>query len=125
MERLIDEAKKALECCTNDNNWNCNECPYSRYEPFCKDNLRHDLILFLKILEQLREKEKMTGVFATDGTEIMKGDKVTGLFLYAQPITGSVIFRDGSFGVEWDRGGTMEFTPFTSTCNVKWEVVKE
>ena len=64
-----------------------------------------------------------TGVFTADGREIMKGDKVKGLFLYAQPVTGTVIFRDGSFGVEWDRGGAHEFTPFTSTCNVRWEVV--
>ena len=64
-----------------------------------------------------------TGVFTADGREIMKGDKVKGLFLYAQPVTGTVIFRDGSFGLELDRGGSMEFTPFTSTCNVRWEVV--
>lgn len=66
-----------------------------------------------------------TGVFTADGREIIKGDKVKGLFLYAQPVTGTVIFRDGSFGLEWDRGGALEFTPFTSTCNVKWEIVTE
>ena len=68
---------------------------------------------------------KRTGVYASDGQEIMKGDRVRGLFLYGLPIIGEVVFRSGSFGVEWDRGGVKEFTPFTSTCNVSWEIVKE
>lgn len=70
-------------------------------------------------------KLKRTGVYASDGFEIMLGNKVRGLFLYGLPITGTVIFKDGSFGVEWDRGEVKEFTPFTSTCNVTWEIVKE
>ena len=68
---------------------------------------------------------KRTGVYAGDGKEILKGDLVRGLFLYGLPITGEVVFHNGSFGVEWDRGGVKEFTPFTSTCNVSWEIVKE
>ncbi len=70
-------------------------------------------------------KLKQTGVYASDGQEILKGDRVRGLFLYGLPITGEVVFRSGSFGVEWDRGEVKEFTPFTSTCNVSWEIVKE
>lgn len=68
---------------------------------------------------------KRTRVYADDGQEILKGDRVRGLFLYGLPITGEVVFRSGSFGVEWDRGAVKEFTPFTSTCNVSWEIVKE
>lgn len=70
-------------------------------------------------------KLKQTGVFAYDGREILKGDQVRGLFLYGLPITGTVVFRSGSFGVEWDRGEVKEFTPFTSTCNVSWEILTE
>ena len=83
-------------------------------------------------LRQMSEKlyaaemaTKRTGVYAGDGKEILKGDRVRGLFLYGLPITGEVVFHNGSFGVEWDRGGVREFTPFTSTCNVSWEIVKE
>lgn len=68
---------------------------------------------------------KRTGVYAADGKEILKGDRVRGLFLYGLPIIGEVVFHNGSFGVEWDRGGVKEFTPFTSTCNVSWEIVQE
>ena len=86
--------------------------------------LRHDVqVQQDKILELYKCLYK-TGVFAADGREIMKGDKVRGLFWLNSEITGTVIFRDGSFGLEWDRGGALEFTPFTSTCNVQWEVVE-
>ena len=86
------------------------------------ERLRRDVKKQQEKMIELAKGLYKTGVFTVDGREIMKGDKVKGLFLYAQPVTGTVIFRDGSFGVEWDRGGTNEFTPFTSTCNVRWEV---
>lgn len=85
--------------------------------------LRRDVKKQQEKMIELAKGLYKTGVFTADGREIMKGDKVKGLFLYAQPVIGTVIFRDGSFGLEWDRGGAMEFTPFTSTCNVRWEVV--
>ena len=84
-----------------------------------------DLKLMSKKLFLAETKLKQTGVYASDGMEILLGDKVRGLFLYGLPITGTVIFKDGSFGVEWYRGEVKEFTPFTSTCNVTWEIVKE
>ena len=89
------------------------------------ERLRRDVKKQQEKMIELAKGMIKTGVFTADGREIMKGDKVNGLFLYAQPVTGTVIFRDGSFGLEWDRGGSMEFTPFTSTCNVKWEIVTE
>lgn len=71
-------------------------------------------------------KLKQTGVYASNGQEILKGDRVCGLFLYGGlPIAGTVVFKDGSFGVEWYRGMVKEFTPFTSTWNVQWEIVQE
>lgn len=87
------------------------------------ERLRRDVKKQQEKMIELAKGLIKTGVFTADGREIIKGDKVKGLFLHAQPVTGTVIFRDGSFGLEWDRGGTMEFTPFTSTCNVRWEVV--
>ncbi len=34
-----------------------------------------------------------------------------------------VTFKDGSFGVEWYRAGNIEFTPFSSMCNVEFSIV--
>ena len=109
-------------CCQKDDDeWNCAMCEYDT-TLHCTNALREDAA---NLIAMLLAKLNQTGVYAKDGREILKGDKVNGLFLYAQPITGTVIFKDGSFGVEWERGGTMEFTPFTSTCNVKWEIVND
>ncbi len=58
-----------------------------------------------------------------DGTRIFEGDIVNGLFLYAMPIKGVCAFHEGAFGLEWDRAGYKEFTPFTSTCNVDYVVL--
>lgn len=117
------ELINALRCGTINANkeHKCDNCRYFSNGCLCTIAMEHAA----NVIENLEKQLKKTGVFTTDGKEIMKGDKVTGLFLYAEPITGTVIFKGGSFGVEWNRGGTMEFTPFTSTCNVNWEVVQE
>lgn len=85
------------------------------------ERLRRDVKKQQEKMIELAKGLYKTGVFAADGREIMKGDKVKGLFWLNSEITGTVIFRNGSFGLEWDRGGSMEFTPFTSTCNVNWK----
>lgn len=64
-----------------------------------------------------------TGLTDKNGTKIFEDDIVTGLFLHSMPVNGVVAFRDGSFGLLWDRAGAATFTPFTSTCNVEYEVI--
>ena len=64
-----------------------------------------------------------TGLTDCKGRKIWEGDKITGLFLHGQSVTATVGFRDGSFGAKWHRGVTLEFSPFTSVCNVEWEVI--
>lgn len=66
-----------------------------------------------------------TGLEDANDRRIFEGDRIEGLFLHGRPITGTVEFMEGAFGVEWMRGNIQMFTPFTSTCNVKWEVVAE
>ena len=66
-----------------------------------------------------------TGLTDKNGTEICEGDIVKGLFFYFDGVlvVSKVIFKDGSFGLEWSRGNVKEFYPFTSICNVSYEVL--
>lgn len=58
-----------------------------------------------------------------NGVMMYEGDIVTGLFLFGMSINAVVAFKDGSFGLEWCRGGANTFTAFTSICNVEYEVI--
>lgn len=64
-----------------------------------------------------------TGLTDKNGKKIFEGDIVTGLFLHSRPVNGVTAFRDGSFGLLWDRAGAETFTPFTSMCNVEYEMI--
>lgn len=58
-----------------------------------------------------------------NGVMMYEGDIVTGLFLFGMSINAVVAFKNGAFGLEWDRGGVNTFTAFTSLCNVEYEVI--
>ena len=64
-----------------------------------------------------------TGLTDKNGKKIFEGDIVTGLFLHSRPVNGVTAFRDGSFGLLWDRAGAETFWAFTSICNVEYEVI--
>ena len=64
-----------------------------------------------------------TGLKDKNGKKIFELDILKGLFLFGMEIKGTVFFKDGAFGIGWMRGDVKEFTPFTSVCNVSWEVV--
>lgn len=64
-----------------------------------------------------------TGLTDKNGKKIFEGDIVTGLFLFGMSVNAVVAFKDGSFGLEWYRGGVNTFTAFTSLCNVEYEVI--
>ena len=46
-----------------------------------------------------------------------------GLFHYELAAKGVVTFRDGAFGLRWNRGEVREFSAFTSICNVDYKVI--
>ena len=65
-----------------------------------------------------------TGLTDKNGKKIFEGDIVAGaLWWLEQPKYGIVTFRDGSFGLLWYRGEAEQFNPFTSMCNIQYEVV--
>lgn len=59
-----------------------------------------------------------------NGVDMFEGDIVAGaLWWLEQPKYGIVTFRNGSFGLLWYRGKAEQFNPFTSMCNIQYEVV--
>ena len=64
-----------------------------------------------------------TGINDWNGKRIFEGDVVKGLFYHERSILAVVAFKDGAFGLEWNRGNVKEFSAFTSICNVEYEVV--
>lgn len=66
---------------------------------------------------------QFTGLTDKNGKKIFEGDIVTGRFLHSLPINSVISFRNGAFGLLWDRGGAETFDAFTSLCNIEYEVI--
>ena len=64
-----------------------------------------------------------TGLTDKNGCKIWENDVVEGLFLYRPKVSAIVDFENGAFGFKWSRGNVEEFSPFTSICNVSFEVI--
>ena len=59
-----------------------------------------------------------------NGVEMYEGDIIYGAAHWLEVFKPAVVtFRNGSFGLLWHRGDVEEFNPFTSLCNVEYEVV--
>lgn len=63
-------------------------------------------------------------VLDKNGIEMYEGDIVYGAAHWLERYKPAIVtFRNGSFGLLWNRGDVEEFNPFTSLCNVEYEVV--
>ena len=59
-----------------------------------------------------------------NGVLMYEGDIVYGAAYWLERYKPAVVaFRNGSFGLLWHRGDVEEFNPFTSLCNVEYEVI--
>jgi uncharacterized phage protein (TIGR01671 family) len=58
-----------------------------------------------------------------NGEKLFEGDIVKGLFLHSDSVLSVVTFKDGAFGLEWNRGTVKTFSVFTSICNVTYEKI--
>lgn len=66
---------------------------------------------------------QFTGLFDKNQERIFEGDIISGVFLFGMEVKSVCIFKNGSFGLKWYRGNVEEFTPFTSMCNIEFEVI--
>lgn len=58
-----------------------------------------------------------------NGEKLFEGDIVKGLFLHSDSVLSVVTFKDGAFGLEWNRGAVKTFSAFASICNVRYEKI--
>ncbi len=63
-----------------------------------------------------------TGLTDKNGKKIFEGDIVKGLFVFGE-ISSVVIFKYGSFGIEWNIDEIKVLDPFLGLRNIECEVI--
>lgn len=58
-----------------------------------------------------------------NGKLMYTGDIINALFDFGMPIKSVCAFRDGSFGLLAKQHGAEHFHPFTSLCNISYEII--
>ena len=69
-------------------------------------------------------ERQFSGICDIHGEAICEGDKVKGLFYFQYPVEAVCRFKNGAFGLEWQRGEATEFCAFCQMCNVEYELVQ-
>lgn len=65
---------------------------------------------------------QFTGLTDKNGKKIFEGDIVKGLFVFGE-ISSVVIFKYGSFGIEWNIDEIKVLDPFLGLRNIECEVI--
>ena len=67
--------------------------------------------------------EQCSGVPDKNGKLMYTGDIINALFDFGMPIKSVCAFRGGSFGLLAKQHGAEHFHPFTSLCNISYEII--
>ena len=81
----------------------------------------HELLHRIEVIPET--VGQFTGLTDKNGKKIFEGDIVKGLFLHSDSVLSVVTFKDGAFGLEWNRGTVKTFSAFASICNVRYEKI--
>ena len=104
------------------NEWRYGGLNYINDAPF----IMYEMAKGLPKIEEVEENSvgQYSSVCDKKNIEMCEGDIVYGAAHWLERHKSAVVtFRNGSFGLLWCRGDIEEFNPFTSMCNVKYEVV--
>lgn len=104
------------------NEWIYGGLAYINDAPF----VIYEMAKGLPKIEEVEEKTvgQYSSVFDNNNVEMCEGDIVYGVAYWLERHKPAVVtFRNGSFGLLWQRGNVEEFNPFTSLCNVRYDVV--
>lgn len=92
------------------------EKPFSKYGREATEIARRTAVLPETICQY-------SGLTDKKGNKIWENDILKGLFLHGMEVYAVVVFKDGAFGLKWNRGKVEEFSAFTSICNVSFEII--
>lgn len=104
------------------NEWIYGGLAYINDAPF----VMYEMAKGLPKIEEVEENSvgQYSSVLDKNNIEMCEGDIVYGVARWLERYKPAVVtFRNGSFGLLWHRGDIEEFNPFTSLCNVEYEVV--
>lgn len=104
------------------NEWIYGGLAYINNSPF----VIYEMAKGLPKIEEVEENSvgQYSCVCDKNNLEMCEGDIVYGAVQWLERYKPAVVtFRNGSFGLLWNRGYVEEFNPFTSLCNVEYEIV--
>lgn len=86
-----------------------------------KDVLEDNMMIFYEVIPET--VGQYSGKDDANGEKMFEGDIVKGLFFHSDSVLSVVTFKDGAFGLEWNRGTVKTFSAFASICNVRYEKI--
>ena len=104
------------------NEWIYGGLSYINESPF----IIYEVEKGLPKIEEVEENYvgQYSSVFDKNNIEMCEGDIIYGAACWLERHKPAVVtFRDGSFGLLWNRSDNEVFNPFTSLCNIEYEIV--